>query len=156
MTMGTTTLTFEDALQIARSCKDYGSEYRSGEHYEAFQHGVETVFNVLDHTKLSGIKDPQIARLYAIGAESKPSKPKVLNLNDSVRVKLTDHGRAVHEKDHAILYASAAGPKPAYTPIKEDAEGWSRWQLWVLMQAFGPHTYLGGRPCFEADIEVVG
>ena len=138
-----------------------GGGYRGGDHYEAFQHGIKTVIRVLKFAKAGGIKDSQIATLYAIGGgekptEAKPSKPKVINLNDSVRVKLTDHGRAVHEKDHAILYASAAGPKPAYTPIKEDAEGWSRWQLWVLMQAFGPHTYLGGRPCFEADIEVVG
>ncbi len=86
--------------------------------------------------------------------EEKPSKPKVINLNDSVRVKLTDHGRAVHAKDHADCWGSAGVIRP-YTPPKEDADGWSKWTLWVLMQTFGPHTYLGGRPCFEADIEVV-
>jgi len=40
-------LTFEDALQIARGCKDYGGGYRGGDHYEAFQHGIQTVINAL-------------------------------------------------------------------------------------------------------------
>jgi len=93
--------------------------------------------------------------MMSAATEEKPSKPKVLNVNSTVRVKLTDHGRAVHAKDHADCWGSAGVIRP-YTPPKEDAEGWSRWQLWVLMQTFGPHTYLGGRPCFEADIEVVG
>lgn len=43
----------------------------------------------------------------------------------------------------------------AYTPIKEDAHGWSTWQLWVLMQTFGPHIYMSATPCFLGDIEVV-
>lgn len=152
--MGTTTLTFEDALQISRGCKDYGGGYRDGEHYEAFQHGIETVIRVLSFAKTSGIKDSQIATLYAIGAEEKPSKPKVLNVNDMVRVKLTDYGRAVHAKDHANFRINA-GVNRSYMPPKEDAEGWSEWQLWVLMQAFGPYIATGFTGCFEADIEVV-
>jgi hypothetical protein len=158
MTMDTTTLTFEDALQIARGCKDYGSEYRSGDHYEAFQHGIQTVINLLDRTKFSGIKDPQIARIYAIGAEPEPSKPKVLNVNDTVRVKLTDHGRSVHAKEHADFWSNMSvmyGVDRPYTPPKEDAHGWSTSPLWHLMQVFGPQMSPGSTPCFEADIEVV-
>lgn len=157
--MDTNQLTFEDALRVALACKDYGGGYRSGEHYEVFQSGIETVIRVLGFAKTSGIKPSQIATLYVVSGgetptESKPSKPKVLNLNDSVRVKLTDHGRSVHAKDHADCWGSAGVIRP-YTPPKEDADGWSTWQLWVLMQTFGPHIYMGATPCFLGDIEVV-
>ena len=142
-------LTFEDALQIAHKCKEYSGpkEYNGGEHYEAFQHGIETVINVLNFVKFSGIKPSQLPTFYVIGggetpAEETPSKPTVLNVNSTVRVKLTKHGRSVNTRD---LYMSP----------KEDAEGRSEWKLWQLMQIFGPHMSLGGRPCFEADIEVV-
>jgi len=80
--------------------------------------------------------------MMSAATEEKPSKPKVLTVNSTVRVKLTDHGRSVNTRD---LYMSP----------KEDAEGRSEWKLWQLMQVFGPHMSLGGRPCFEADIEVV-
>lgn len=75
--------------------------------------------------------------------ENEEEKPKVvkINLNDKVRVKLTDHGRAVCQKHWG-------------EPPKEDADGWSTWQLWVLMQEFGQHMYLGCPSPFE-DIEVI-
>jgi len=80
--------------------------------------------------------------MMSAATEAKPSKPTVLTVNSTVRVKLTDHGRAVNARD---LYISP----------KEDAEGRSEWALWQLMQVFGPHMSLGSSPCFEADIEVV-
>lgn len=58
--------------------------------------------------------------------------------NDYVRVKLTDYGRQVLRKQHEEL--QAAYPK---TPISgdgvpnEDADGWSKWQLWWLMHKLG-------------------
>ena len=83
-------------------------------------------------------------------AEEKSSKPTVLNVNSTVRVTLTDHGRAVYENFWASAYKG--GP---YFPPKEAANGQIQWTLLQLMQIFGPHMSLGGRPCFEADIEVV-
>ena len=156
-------LTFEDALRVALACKDYGGGYRSGEHYEVFQSGIQTVIKALEYAEFSGIKPSQIATLYVIGGgetptEEKPSKPKVLNLNDSVRVKLTDHGRAVHAKEHADFWSNMSvmyGVDRPYTPPKEDAHGWSTSPLWHLMQVFGPQMSPGSTPCFEADIEVV-
>lgn len=81
------------------------------------------------------------------------------NINEIVRVKLTDHGRAVHAADHAMFWASLASSKgiktPEYQPPKEDADGWSKWQLWDLMGTFGAHTGLCRVPCFETTIEIV-
>jgi hypothetical protein len=75
------------------------------------------------------------------------------NINDNVRVRLTDEGRAIHRKIWDDLRAEhpLVGP---YTPPKEDADGFTRWQLWRLMQDFGPAIRMGFRPPFEPDIEV--
>ena len=96
------------------------------------------------------------AMIAAGQAEEAPEEPKVvrINLNSKIRVKLTDHGRALHTKGHAELLTSASLRPPCNQP-KEDAEGWSTWQLWVLMQAFGPHMYLGCPSPFESDMEVI-
>ena len=81
------------------------------------------------------------------------------NINESVRVKLTDHGRAVHAADHAMFWASIAPGKDikatGYSPPREDADGWSKWQLWALMETVGAHTGLCKPPCFETIIEIV-
>ena len=73
------------------------------------------------------------------------------NVNDRVRVKLTDRGREIHDEfwcDHPIPLARV------YSPPKEDDEGWSEWQLWVLMETFGPELgYILDEPPFEPNIE---
>jgi hypothetical protein len=76
------------------------------------------------------------------------------NINDKVRVKLTKHGKAMLVADHVMLFQEYR-TKPAYTPKKEDAEGWSEWQLWALMDAFGHHMHNGGPLCFETNIDIV-
>lgn len=73
-----------------------------------------------------------------------------LNLNDWVRVKLTDHGREILRKDHEAHFARCGRE---YAPKKEDAGGWSEWQLWCLFQSFGPHIHLGGKMPFETIIQ---
>ena len=75
--------------------------------------------------------------------ENEEEKPKVvkINLNDKVRVKLTDHGRAVCQKHWG-------------EPPKEDADGWSTWQLSGLMQTFASHITFGFTSLFDPEIEV--
>lgn len=72
------------------------------------------------------------------------------NINDEVAVRLTAHGREVHRRNYLNLELSPS----EYRPPIEDAEGWSHWQLWDLMQEFGPHIYMGGKNCFATDIRV--
>lgn len=64
------------------------------------------------------------------------------NLNDSVRFKLNDAGRKIYA-DWQAGFGGKAGPK------KEDDEGYSRWQLWEVMQVFGPHMEMGFSLPFE-------
>lgn len=78
------------------------------------------------------------------------------NINHRARVKLTPEGRATHLADHAIFWArhNVKNP-PAYVPPAEDAEGYSIWQLWVLMRSFGPYMLNGGPLMFETEIQLL-
>lgn len=77
------------------------------------------------------------------------------NINHTVRVKLTNAGRAFHAMQHA-MFNMKTGRDIRYTPPAEDAEGWSKWQLYDLMHEFGEQTYLGNNELpFETDIQLV-
>lgn len=82
---------------------------------------------------------------------------QTFNINDYVRVKLTDEGRKLLREQHASFMDAikAHGGKPwDYEPPKEDAEGWSRWQMHNLMEALG-HACTMGRPVpFETEIQL--
>ena len=78
------------------------------------------------------------------------------NINDTVRVRLTDHGRSVHKAAHAHLTAhitAHARDEWPYYPPKENDDGWSEWQLWSLMNIFGPHMWMTGEMCFATEIQ---
>ena len=78
------------------------------------------------------------------------------NVNETVRVRLTERGRKVLEEEHHALYDRfPLGNRREYIPVTEDEDGWSEWQLWILMSHFGVHTGLGFDPCFETEIEFV-
>jgi len=53
-----------------------------------------------------------------------------INVNDPVKVQLTDYGRKILLKNH-------------YPMPKEDDDGWSEWQLWVLMEQLGQYCHNG-------------
>jgi hypothetical protein len=76
------------------------------------------------------------------------------SINNYVRIKLTDHGRAVHAADH-VLWCARHNCKLTYQQPEEDADGWSRWQMWALMEAFGHHVGNGFTIPFETTIQIV-
>ncbi len=78
------------------------------------------------------------------------------NINSTVRVRLTDHGRRLLRIEHEKFWANTARPDYPYTPPKEDEGGWSEWQLWCLMRELGPHIDFGGLLPFETVIELGG
>lgn len=77
------------------------------------------------------------------------------NINDYVRVRLTDFGRKVHRERFRKLNAQI--PLHAdlkYTPPKEDENGWSEWQMWCLIDTFGEHVGMCKEQPFETGIEI--
>ncbi len=81
------------------------------------------------------------------------------NINDNVMVKLTGFGRQKlrENHDHLFLFISPEYlEKHPYKPVKEDKDGWSKWQLWHLMEELGQYCHLGmnDQP-FNTNIKIV-
>ena len=62
------------------------------------------------------------------------------NINEIVSVKLTDHGRKIVQDQYAELKLTTY---KEFDTIYVDADGWSEWPLWELMNLFGEHLYNG-------------
>lgn len=77
----------------------------------------------------------------------------MFNINNKVRVRLTDVGRAAMVENHKRLYGVNAGKFEVRTA--KESDGWSEWQLWDLMREFGPHIHMAGPTPFETTIEIV-
>lgn len=68
-------LTFDDAVKIARGCTDYGGGHRgNAEHFEIYQHGIQTVINVLTAASKHGLADTQVWALHCMGQQPQVSE----------------------------------------------------------------------------------
>jgi len=80
------------------------------------------------------------------------------NFNEVIRVRLTDEGRRIHRHNYErlmeMLPQAARDSIGPYKPKEEDADGWSTWQGWKLMQEFGPWLRLTMNPPFELTVEI--
>ena len=74
---------------------------------------------------------------------------KKFNLNDEVWVKLNDKGKEIY------LHSFDDVPEQfrRVTLPEEDAEGYSKFQMWVFMQVFGPHINMGFDLPFDLTIK---
>ena len=74
-----------------------------------------------------------------------------INLNDSVKVKLTDAGVDILKKQHKELYAKILMVGGEYSPfaLRLDGEGHYEAPLWWLFKVFGEHI----SPGVETPIE---
>ena len=75
------------------------------------------------------------------------------NANNYVFVKLTETGRKEIERQNSELRAIYPQIPPAI-PIKEDSEGWSKWQLHSLMNRFGHMMVCGCENPFDMNIKI--
>lgn len=84
-----------------------------------------------------------------------------LNINDQVKVKLTEAGRAQEQAYFRGLLRNVspggrAFLEPALTPKEEDDEGYCTFHLHELMNIFGPVTVMGNsRLPFESNEIIV-
>lgn len=62
-----------------------------------------------------------------------------LNLNDNIRVKLTEHGKDIyyHQYDRINKLLGREVCKPSYPEVDED--GYTTFQLWCFMELYGVH-----------------
>lgn len=71
---------------------------------------------------------------------------KRLNINDTVKVKLTPHGADIYFHQYDKLRAgmnpkAAASFKPRLPEV--DKDGYTRFQLWRFVNLYGPYMALG-------------
>lgn len=76
------------------------------------------------------------------------------NVNDYVYVKLTDVGLRILKENYNELNKFVNGFLDDYQPPKEDIDGWSRWQLWSLMEKLGNKCGSGVEIPFETTIRI--
>ena len=74
------------------------------------------------------------------------------NLNQNVRVQLTEEGREIHRKGYEDLVKQFPNISYEYEVPKEDKDGWSKWQMWNLIQIFGSHIAMGIASPFNTTI----
>ena len=76
------------------------------------------------------------------------------NINETVKVRLTDRGHEILKELHDDLYSRL----PKSTTMRreyiaeEDADGYTKFQMHDLMSTFGYHVSLGSSLPFETDI----
>jgi hypothetical protein len=82
------------------------------------------------------------------------------NVNDTVRVRLTDLGRktlAVLRADENAKIKARFPEVDALQPLAvPEVEGWSEWVLWEVMATFGEFCGNGSPLMFETEMELIG
>lgn len=76
----------------------------------------------------------------------------VINLNDTVKVKLSDRGLEIHRESWDKIMCNSPYQN-SYIPPSVDEEGYSYFQLWDLMHIFGSKVSMGLKlPFKDTDI----
>lgn len=80
---------------------------------------------------------------------------KTFNINEFVRVKLTQKGKLIYSEHQIEIQKDFNKNKikidvQLYPEI--DEEGFSKFQLWHFMEIFGSYMYCGAEPVIEGPI----
>lgn len=109
---------FEDAIKIAKGCKDYLGGYR-GDELEAFHQGIQTVVNALEAAAKNNPNDLQVANLMRTGEQITESEK--VNNNPSDKKDSVDSG-ANHLVD-TLMDVGREMPDSEYSPNNQTTEG---------------------------------
>lgn len=74
-----------------------------------------------------------------------------ININDYVYVQLTDLGKQIYDS-YFFNFNRKYGVEIKAPELKMDKEGYSAFQIWDLMQIFGPEMRIGLNPTFKDNI----
>ena len=74
------------------------------------------------------------------------------NVNDYVWVKLTPVGLKILERNFCELRRAFPNLPKQFTPPPTDDEGYTKYQMWSLMNDFGNYMVMGGQSPFETDV----
>lgn len=76
------------------------------------------------------------------------------NINEQVKVRLTEHGRAILKAGiNPLEYCGQQDLLDyAYEKIRPDSDGYNIFQMWQLMSIFGDKMYNGAENVFESNL----
>lgn len=119
------------AIPTARSCVDLAEKVTAtyyNEEYEEWTQQTVTIADVLD----------SVCDEYTILPSAQP-EPIRINLNEPIRVKLTDCGKEIyyHQYDRTNQIAGREICKPRFP--REDENGYTEFQLWCFIELYGMH-----------------
>jgi hypothetical protein len=78
---------------------------------------------------------------------------KSFNINETVKVRLTEYGKKLHKQQWEDFWSSIGRLKEnLYEPPEEDENGYVKFQMWDLMEKFGNHCGLCKELAFETVI----
>jgi hypothetical protein len=78
---------------------------------------------------------------------------KQFNINHTVKIRLTEFGKQMLERDHNDFWGSRGIMRDhPYEPPKEDENGYVKFQLWFLMYQLGKYCGLGRETPFDTVI----
>lgn len=98
----------------------------------------------------------ELVKKYASLRDS-AAQPVVINMNEKVKVKLTDHGKDIYYHQYDELnerIKCRCGKLLEPVMPKVDADGYTSFQLWHLMQLYGPHIRMGSPIPFDLSIVI--
>ena len=77
-----------------------------------------------------------------------------INLNNNVKVKLTQYGKEILKHNHQELSNKLTYQLGSYKEPTEDSEGYVQMQLWVVMSTFGPYLSMSGTLPIDTEIVI--
>lgn len=82
------------------------------------------------------------------------------NINENVKVRLTPFGHQMLKANYNKLFLRTPNGieylyNHPYTAPQEDEEGWSKWQMWTLMEELGEYCGMGYKLPFETTIQII-
>ncbi len=81
------------------------------------------------------------------------NKTKSFNINYNIKVRLTNYGKELHKKYWEDFWSSVGRlDEFPYVSPKEDENGYCEFQMWELMEKFGPYCGLGKEIPFDTVI----
>ena len=76
------------------------------------------------------------------------------NINNPIKIKLTDKGREIIKKRHEDFW-SQRNADIEFKPWPEDEDGWSKQQMYNVFHVFGDYLTVGREPPFETEIDLM-
>lgn len=75
-----------------------------------------------------------------------------MNINNKIKVKLTDYGNSILKKDVTNTLSMLKGFNyPDYSPYHTDEDGYTEFTLWDFMRIFGSYFLLGCQQIIEEN-----